>query len=119
MKEHKPGYFPGSSPGSEPEILALEKLIESTKATRLVALHSPYRMVNWDGTGELLAQAMSDLNGYELVASMGYPTPGSFGSKYGVDQDCEVITLEIPFMSPHQAWMDNRAALRYVVDLPA
>ena len=55
---------------------------------------------------------------YGASADIGYPTPGSFGSKYGVDLGLEVITLEIPFMEPDQAWAENRAALRFAVDLP-
>jgi hypothetical protein len=29
-----------------------------------------------------------------------------------------VITLEIPFMPEAQAWQENRAALRFALDLP-
>jgi hypothetical protein len=49
---------------------------------------------------------------------MGYPTPGSFGSKYGVDRGLEVVTLEIPLITDVEAWEQNRAALRFAVDLP-
>ena len=34
--------------------------------------------------------------GYPARASVGYPTPGSFGSAYGVDRGLPVITLELP-----------------------
>jgi protein MpaA len=117
--EHRTGYFPGTSPESEPETRALVDLLAQCHATRLVALHSPYRTVNWDGTGEALAEEMGRLNGYGASADIGYPTPGSFGSRYGKDLGLEVVTLEIPFMSEAQAWSENRAALRYVLDLPA
>ena len=84
-----------------------------------MALHSPFRVVNWDGAGQDLAEAMARLNGYPASASIGYPTPGSFGSRYGVDQGLEVVTLEIPFLDEDQAWQENRAALRHALDLPA
>lgn len=116
-KEHKAGYFPGKTPESEPEAQALAKLIETTQATRLIALHSPFRTVNWDGAGEALANAMAKRNGYGASGDIGYATPGSFGSKYGVDRDCEVITLEIPFLSEEEAWRQNRHALLHCVDL--
>jgi protein MpaA len=119
VAEHKTGYFPGAQPESEPETQALVALIERTTATRLVAIHSPYRTVNWDGSGKTLAEVMAALNGYGASADIGYPTPGSFGSKYGVDLDLEVITLEIPLLTEEKAWADNRSALRYVVDLPS
>ena len=115
--EHKPGYFPGAAPESEPETQALVALIERVGATRLVALHSPYRTVNWDGDGEALATAMAERNGYGASSDIGYPTPGSFGSRYGVDLGLEVVTLEIPFLEPAEAWEQNRSALLYCVDL--
>jgi len=116
--EHKAGYRPGPAPESEPETRALVALIERSGAERLVALHSPFRTVNWDGAGRELADAMAALNGYGATSDIGYPTPGSFGAKYGVDRGLEVITLEIPFMSEEQAWRENRAALRFCLDLP-
>lgn len=119
VAEHKAGYFPGRAPESEPETQALVQLIERTGATRLVALHSPYRTVNWDGSGRELAEAMAELNGYGATADIGYPTPGSFGSRYGKDLGLEVVTLEIPFLEEDVAWQENRAALRHVLDLPA
>ena len=117
--EFKAGYSPGKSAEDQPEAQALSKLIEHSGATRLIAVHSPYRTVNWDGSGEALALAMAERNGYGASSDIGYPTPGSFGSKYGVDLDYEVITLEIPMISDEQAWAENRAALRYALDLPA
>jgi murein peptide amidase A len=116
--EHEAGYFPGTEPESEPETRALVEVIDELGAERLIALHSPYRTVNWDGSGQPLAEAMAEQNGYGATATIGYPTPGSFGSKYGVDGGLEVITLEIPFMSEDDAWQQNRGALRLCVDLP-
>lgn len=117
--EFKAGYNPGKSPECEPEAKALADLIEETGATRLIALHSPFRTVNWDGAGKELAEAMGERNGYGASGDIGYPTPGSFGSKYGVDRGCEVITLEIPMLEELEAWQQNREALRYALDLPA
>jgi protein MpaA len=117
--KHKAGYFAGASPESEPEVQALVELIARSGAERLVALHSPFRTVNWDGAGKDLAERMAEQNGYGATGDIGYPTPGSFGSRYGVELGLEVITLEIPFMDEDQAWKENRGALRLVVDLPA
>jgi protein MpaA len=117
VAEHKAGYFPGTAPESEPETKALVSLIESCGAGRIIALHSPFRVVNWDGTGQALAERMGELNGYGASGDIGYPTPGSLGSKYGVDAGLEVITLEIPFIEEDEAWQQNRTALRYALDL--
>ncbi|HYU16773.1 MAG TPA: hypothetical protein VEL05_11895, partial [Candidatus Acidoferrum sp.] len=110
--------WPGPNAESEPEVQALVALLAGSGAERLVALHSPYRTVNWDGRGRDLAERMAAENGYGATADIGYPTPGSFGSRYGKDLDLEVVTLEIPFMDEDQAWRENRGALRVVVDLP-
>jgi protein MpaA len=96
VREHKPGYDPGAHPLSEPESQALSRVIEQLRPSVIVAVHQPFKCVNWDGPAEALAQEMSAACGYPAVASVGYPTPGSFGSKYGVDLNLPVITLELP-----------------------
>lgn len=117
--QRRPGYHPGAAAEDQPETQALVALIERTQAHRLIALHSTYRMVNWDGCAEALAAELSERCGYPVARDMGYPTPGSFGGKYGVDQHREVITLEVPYLViDEQAWLDCRTALRWCVDLP-
>jgi murein peptide amidase A len=118
VASHKAGYFPGSEPESEPEVQALVEIIAHSGAERLVALHSPFRTVNWDGRGQELAELMAAQNGYGASGDIGYPTPGSFGSRYGADLGLEVVTLEIPFLDEDQAWRENRGALRAALDLP-
>lgn len=115
----RPGYNPGLAAEDQPETKAIVELIERASATRLIAVHATYRMVNWDGTGEQLAVEMSERCGYPAERDMGYPTPGSFGTKYGVERGLEVITLELPYLlADEQAWVDVRTALRWAVDLP-
>jgi protein MpaA len=117
--ERRPGYHPGDAPEDQPETRALVELIERAGATRLVSIHATYRMVNWDGAGEQLAREMSARCGYPAEADMGYPCPGSFGTKYGVELGLEVVTLESPYMvADEDAWLDCRTALRWCVDLP-
>src|SRR6185295_9781278 len=107
------GYPPGAAAEDQPETQALVGLIERVSAHRLIALHSTYRMVNWDGCGAPLASELSERCGYPVAHDMGYPTPGSFGGKYGIDQNREVITLEVPYLGiDEQAWLDCRTALR-------
>jgi len=82
-------------------------------------LHSTFRMVNWDGRGEQLACEMSERCGYPVESDMGYPCPGSFGTKYGVELNLEVVTLESPYLLAEEAgWLECRTALRWCVDLP-
>jgi protein MpaA len=115
----RPGYNPGGAAEDQPETRALVELIARIAAHRLVAVHATYRMVNWDGCGEVLARELAERCGYPAEREMGYPTPGSFGTRYGVEAGCEVITLELPYLlADEQAWLDTRSALRWCVDLP-
>ncbi len=115
----RPGYNPGAAAEDQPETRALVELIERIDAHRIVALHATYRMVNWDGCGEQLAREMAERCGYPAEPDMGYPTPGSFGAKYGIERGKEVVTLEVPYLDvDERAWLDCRAALRWCVDLP-
>jgi protein MpaA len=115
----RPGYHPGAAAEDQPETRALVELIDRIAPERLIALHSTFRMVNWDGRGEQLACEMSERCGYPVAADIGYPTPGSFGTKYGIERNLEVVTLEVPYLDiDEQAWLDCRASLRWCVDLP-
>src|SRR5262245_33185323 len=119
VAEHKAGYHPGATPESEPETRALVDLIDRVGAKRLIACHATYRVVNWDGSGRALAEEMGRLCEYPASGDLGYPTPGSFGSKYGVDRGLEVVTLEVPYLDvDERAWTETRSALRWAVDLP-
>ncbi|HEY4179064.1 MAG TPA: M14 family zinc carboxypeptidase [Kofleriaceae bacterium] len=117
--ERRPGYNPGAAAEDQPENKALVELIESVKPHRIITVHATYRMVNWDGSGEQLANEMAERCGYPAEHDMGYPTPGSFGNKYGVEGGLEVITLESPYLLiDERAWTETRSALRWCVDLP-
>jgi protein MpaA len=117
--ERRPGYNPGAAAEDQPETQALVALIDRVGAHRLIAVHATYRMVNWDGSGEQLAKEMSERCSYPVEHDMGYPCPGSFGTKYGVEMGLEVITLESPYlMAEERGWTECRSALRWCVDLP-
>lgn len=117
--EHPPGYHPGAHAESEPETAALVAAIARTGAERLVALHATFKVMNWDGRGRSLAEEMARLAGYPAADDIGYPTPGSFGSKYGHDLGLEVVTVEVPYLeADERAWSETRSALRWAVDLP-
>jgi protein MpaA len=116
---HAAGYNPGAQPESEPETIALVDVIKRAGAERLIALHATFKVMNWDGRGRELAEEMGRLAGYPAAGDIGYPTPGSFGSKYGHDLGLEVVTVEVPYLEADEAaWTETRAALRWSVDLP-
>lgn len=106
-----PGYAPGSAPLSEPESAALAALIDAEQPARLIALHQPFRCVNFDGPARALAERMAAACGWPVREDLGYPTPGSFGARYGVDEGREVITLELPRPADEAALACALAAL--------
>ena len=117
--DRRPGYNPGGAPEDQPETQALAQLIDRAGAERLIAAHAGYRMVNWDGRGEALARELAERCGYPAEGDMGYPTPGSFGAKYGIERGLEVVTLESPYLlAEERGWLEMRTALRWCVDLP-
>jgi murein peptide amidase A len=117
-REHRPGYDPGPAAQSEPETAALAALVEHWQPRALVAVHQPLRCVNWDGAGQGLADAMAEACGYPSVASVGYPTPGSFGSRYGVDENRCVVTFELERPVPDADWARCLDALRCATLFP-
>jgi protein MpaA len=105
----------GSAPASEPETRAVIRAVKLVRPDRIVAIHSIRRgrhCNNFDGPARDLARSMASLNGYPVKATMGYPTPGSFGSWAGVDRRLPTITLELPsHLSGRQCWRENADAL--------
>ncbi len=108
----RPGkYHSGKSASSEPETVAIQQVIASLNPKRIVSIHSigdGKHCNNYDGPAEDLAKRMAKYNGYPVTATIGYPTPGSFGSWAGIDKQIPVITLDVP---ADAAWRVNKDAL--------
>lgn len=104
-------YFPGKEPGSEPETRAVIRLLEEFHPDRIVSVHTPLKMVNYDGPGLELARKMAGFNKYPVQDDVGYETPGSFGNYAGVERNISVITLELPQIPLEEVWEQNRDAL--------
>ncbi len=85
---------PGSGPGSEPEVTALIGLIEELRPKCNIALHAPLACID-DANQGPLAHWLAERTGLPLVADVGYPTPGSFGT-WGGEQGIGVVTYEFP-----------------------
>ncbi|MCH7701476.1 MAG: DUF2817 domain-containing protein [Planctomycetes bacterium] len=108
-------YYGGGCAASEPETRALIRLIERIRPRQIITVHSisEHRFCNnFDGPGARLARMLARGNGYPVTGSIGYPTPGSFGTWAGVERHIPTVTLELPsHHSPKRCWDDNRAAL--------
>ncbi len=111
-KRHNPGKYPAS----EPETRAVIDLCKKIKPCKIVALHSPMKLVNYDGPAESLARLMAQANGYPVKNYIGYKTPGSIGTFYGKERKIPVITLELASSRSDVAWKDNKDALRASID---
>lgn len=88
-------YYGGKSPASEIETQFLIDTIEKYSPKLIVTLHAPYKVVNYDGPAEDIAKKISNIIKYPVEASIGYPTPGSFGTYCGVERNIPTITLEL------------------------
>jgi protein MpaA len=84
---------PGGEPASEPEIRALIRLIEALEPEAVIALHAPLACIDDDRQGPL-ARWLAEKTGLPLVADVGYPTPGSFGT-WGGERGLTVVTYEL------------------------
>jgi len=95
-------YFGGKSAGSEIETQFVIDVIEQYKPELIITLHAPYKVVNYDGPAEKIAQQISEIIKYPVEASIGYPTPGSFGTYAGIERQIPTITLELDETCPVQ-----------------
>jgi murein peptide amidase A len=117
----KPGAeYPGPSPASEPETIAVLAAMESCKPDRIISIHSITRgreCNNYDGGGRQLAAMLGRYNGYPVRDSIGYETPGSFGTYAGTDHHLSVVTLELPRdLNRDLAWSSSRQGLLSAID---
>lgn len=94
-KTEKNEFFGGETPASEVQTRFLISLIEEVKPKLILTLHAPYKVVNYDGPAEEISQKISQIIGYPVEPSIGYPTPGSFGTWAGIERKIPTITLEL------------------------
>lgn len=120
LSSEKNEYYSGLQPASEIETRFLINVIETYKPNFILTIHTPYKIVNYDGPAQSIAEKISELNGYPVQDYIGYPTPGSFGTYTGIERNIPVITLELPDKTSINAlWEENRKALLFSIsDLP-
>lgn len=91
----KNNFYGGNKPASEIETQFLISVIEEFKPELILTLHAPYKVVNYDGNALDIAKRISEIIKYPVEASIGYPTPGSFGTWAGIERNIPTITLEL------------------------
>jgi murein peptide amidase A len=115
-------YHGGYFAASEPETQLVCRLLKRYSPGKIVTLHTPYQVINYDGPpcALALAQTMASLNGYPVEADIGYATPGSFGTYAGVEQGIPVITLELAEGVPAvEQWHRHHSALLAAIQFDA
>lgn len=93
-------YYGGPHAGSEIETRFVMDVIAEFKPDRILTLHAPYKVVNYDGPARELADKISKIIKYPVEESIGYPTPGSFGTYAGIERQIPTITLELDETCP-------------------
>ncbi len=93
-------YYGGKSGGSEIETQFLIDTIDEFKPQIILTLHAPYKVVNYDGPAKEISEKISQIINYPVEKSIGYPTPGSFGTYAGIEKQIPTITLELDETCP-------------------
>lgn len=102
---------PGDKPNSEPEVIFQVNLIKRFSPDKIVSVHSPLTLIDYDGPSiaadngldgnkarELLVQISKDAYGYNIKD---YPFfPGSLGNWAGQERNIPTYTLELPSSDP-------------------
>lgn len=108
-------YFGGEKPASELETQFMVYVLDKYKPDLVITLHEPYRVVNYDGPAESIAQEIAKLTGYKVEENIGYPTPGSFGTYCGIEKNIPTITLELPENEDKEVlWNTNCSLFSYI-----
>ena len=116
QSREKDSYYSGKSPVSEVETRFLVDVIEEYNLGLIVTLHTPYRVVNYDGPAKEVAELISTYTSYPVQEDIGYPTPGSFGTYAGIERNIPTITLELPEnVELNKLWSENKQALIEVI----
>lgn len=99
----------GEYAGSEPETQALCTLITQLSPSWVVSFHEPLACIEDPDSSELGARIADNFE-LPLVTSVGYATPGSFGS-WCAERNLPCITAELPPISADAASECYLAAL--------
>lgn len=105
-----PRRFPGHDPSSETETKFQVELIERFKPTKILSIHAPLNVTDYDGPNSLTldrfpkeyVHACYQLRNRLKAKSTGF-FPGSLGNYAGVEMGIPTITLELPSANPRLA----------------
>lgn len=119
--------YPGKAAASEQETIFQMNLILRYKPNKVISVHAPLTMLDYDGPSlraedgksakMLLEQMSSKASGYKIS---NYPVfPGSLGNWSGYEKRIPTYTLELPNSNPQETekfWNLFKDALVYAID---
>lgn len=82
------------APASEVETKFMMSLVSEFAPKIIISIHSDLHLIDYDGPARDLALMYADKTGYKFVESVGYETPGSFGTWVGIERQIPLITVE-------------------------
>jgi murein peptide amidase A len=105
-----PRRFPGNTPNSEEETKFQVDLIERYKPTKILSVHAPLNVMDYDGPSSLTLDRFAkeyvhecyQLRNQIKAKSTGF-FPGSLGNYSGVERGIPTVTLELPSANPRLA----------------
>jgi len=100
---------PGKLAASEPETNVILQMAAIFRPQFILSFHAELGCVNYDGPGVQIAQAIAAENGLPVRKDLGYATPGSLGTYFGVERNIPVITLEL--LSQDEQWTRHGKAI--------
>jgi len=94
VQTEKDENYSGDEAASEETTKQMIVLLEEVKPDIILSLHAPLKCVNYDGPAKELAEKIAEFCEYPVIADLGYPTPGSFGTYCGIERNIPIVTLE-------------------------
>lgn len=102
---------PGLSAATEPEVVFQINLIRRYSPDKIISVHAPLTMLDYDGPDTVVANAVDGNKALSLLIQMSkdasdykienYPFfPGSLGNWAGKERDIPTYTLELPSTDP-------------------
>ena len=120
---------PGMRPNSEPEVIFQVNLIKRYNPDKIVSVHSPLTLLDYDGPSTTITDGMDGVKAHELLIQMSrdasgynikdYPFfPGSLGNWAGQERNIPTYTLELPSSDPRkngEYWTLFESAMHKVI----
>lgn len=120
---------PGVVANSEPEVVFQMNLIKRYGPDKIISVHSPLTMIDYDGPGTIVIGSIDGNKAHELLSRMSkdaadykiedYPFfPGSLGNWAGKERDIPTYTLELPTSDASKAsqyWKQFKSAIHNAI----